>query len=245
MSLKSLFTSVNSLVCAALLLGGVPAHATEDYGKPEDPVAAEVLDVKVRTRNAAEMAYAINVVLLKDYVKKNKLDATDKEIAQLLERKQQAEAETLKQAKARQAEIQVALQSDSTPEEQRTQLENEQKFIDEMLKRAAQAKDPQRTAAEAKMAAGMIEQWKASQSLYKKYGGRVVFQQAGPEPLDAYHEFLKAAQQAGDFKIINKEFESALWGYYTDDKKHRFVPDADKDKVMSTPWWQQAPAPPR
>ena len=91
----------------------------------------------------------------------------------------------------------------------------------------------------------MIEQWKASQSLYKKYGGRVVFQQAGPEPLDAYHEFLKAAQQAGDFKIINKEFESAMWGYYADDKKHRFVPDADKDKVMSTPWWQQPPAPPR
>ena len=36
----------------------------------------------------------------------------------------------------------------------------------------------------------MIEQWKASQSLYKKYGGRVVFQQTGPEPLDAYHEYL-------------------------------------------------------
>ena len=245
MSLNRFFTTVNSLFCAALLLGAVPAHAMEDYGKPEDPVAAEVLDVKVRTRNAAEMAYAINVVLLKDYVKKNKLGATDKEVAQLLDRKKQAEAETLKQAKSRQAEIQTALQSDSVQGEQRTQLENEQKFIDEMLKRAAQGKDPQRTAAESKMAAGMIEQWKASQSLYKKYGGRVVIQQAGPEPLDAYHEFLKAAQQAGDFKILNKEFETAMWGYYADDKKHRFVPESDKDKVMSTPWWQQAPVAPR
>ena len=245
MSLKRLFTGFTALACAALMLAVMPAHAMEDYGKPEDPVAAEVLDIKVRTRNAAEMAYAINVVLLKDYVKKNKLHATDKEIAQLLERKQQAEARTLKQAKARQAEIQAALQSDSTPGEQRQQLENEQKFIDEMLKRAARPDDPQRTAAEKKMAAGMIEQWKASQSLYKKYGGRVVFQQTGPEPLDAYHEFLKSAQKAGDFKILNKDFESALWGYYTDDKKHRFVPDADKDKVMSTPWWQQAPAPTR
>ena len=98
MSLNRFFTTVNSLFCAALLLGAVPAHAMEDYGKPEDPVAAEVLDVNVRTKNAAEMAYAINVVLLKDYVKKNKLDASDKEVAQLLERKQQAEAATLKQA---------------------------------------------------------------------------------------------------------------------------------------------------
>lgn len=245
MLLKNLFKTVNSLVCAALILGGTQAYAMEDYGKPEDPVAAEALGVKIRTRNAAEMAYAINVVLLKDYVKKNKLNASDKEVAQLLEHKKQAEAKTIKQAKARQAEIQTALQSGSAEGEQRKQLENEQKFIDEMLKQAAQPEDPQRAAAEAKMAAGMIEQWKASQSLYQEYGGRVVITQAGPEPLDAYHEYLKAVYKAGNFKILNKEFESALWGYYTDDKKHRFVPDSDKDKVMSTPWWEQAPAPPR
>ena len=42
-----------------------------------------------------------------------------------------------------------------------------------------------------------------------------------------------------------KDFESALWSYYTDDKKHRFVPESEKDKVMSTPWWQLPPAPSR
>ncbi len=242
MTLKSVFTPVNLLFCAALILGSMQASAMEDYGKPQDPVVAEALGVKIRTQNASEMAYAIQVVLLKDYVDKNKLTATDKEIAQLLERKNQMDTEMLNKARERKAELQASLQSDSVQGEQRDQLENELKFIDEMLKRAEQPEDPQRTAAEKKMAAGMIEQWKASQSLYKKYGGRVAMQQSGPEPIDAYYQFLKAAEKAGEFKILNQDYEAALWGYYTDDKKHRFVPDSDKDKVMSTPWWQQPPA---
>ena len=41
--------------------GAEPAHALLHYGKPEDPGAAEELDVQLRTRHAAQMAYAINV----------------------------------------------------------------------------------------------------------------------------------------------------------------------------------------
>jgi hypothetical protein len=249
MTLKRFFTTVNTLACAVLLLGAQTAHSLDDYGKPDDPVAAEALDVKIRTKNPDEMAYAIKVVLLKDYMKNNKIRASDKEIAQVLERKKQARADIIKQAKARQAEIQTALQSDATQGEQRKKLEEEQRFIDEMLKRAAQADsqagDPKREGAEIEMAAGMIEQWKVNQSLYKEYGGRVIMQQTGPEPLDAYHEYFKAVQKAGNLKILNQEFESTMWSYFTDDKKHRFVPDSDKDKVMNTPWWQLPPAPSR
>ena len=31
-----------------------------------------------------------------------------------------------------------------------------------------------------------VRAWKINKALYKKYGGKVIFQQAGVEPLDAY-----------------------------------------------------------
>ena len=36
-----------------------------------------------------------------------------------------------------------------------------------------------------------IQAFKVNQSLYAEYGGRVLFQQAGPEPIDAYRDFLR------------------------------------------------------
>lgn len=59
------------------------------------------------------------------------------------------------------------------------------------------------------------------------------------EPLDAYHDFFKAAQKSGEFRIINKEFEPALWSYYTTDSIHTFIPESgnEKEHAINTPWW--------
>jgi hypothetical protein len=219
------------------------AQAQETYGESDSPVAAKALDVEIRTSNPDEMAYIIRQVLLVNYVKEHHLEATKAEVEQFIAKKQQADARMLKEAEARRDKDQKALESETLTDAERTQLEGELKFIDEMLKAHQGGGDPQRAAAEAQMAKALIEQWKISQSLYRQYGGRVIYQQGGAEPLDAYHEYFKAAQKSGDFTILNKDFEPAFWAYYTNDSKHKFYPENEAEQAINTQWWLLDPQP--
>ena len=91
-----------------------------------------------------------------------------------------------------------------------------------------------------------VSRWKINQALYEKYGGRVIFQQAGMEPLDAYRDFLKEQEQAGAFQIIDKQYEASFWRYFTTDSMHRFCSKEEGDAAMTTPWWliEKKPEPP-
>ena len=40
-------------------------------------------------------------------------------------------------------------------------------------------------------ARAMIRQWKLNSAVYRRYGGRIIHQQLGPEPLDAYRKYLE------------------------------------------------------
>lgn len=87
------------------------------------------------------------------------------------------------------------------------------------------------------MASGMIERWKINKSLYDTYGGRVIFQQLGPEPLDAYRQFLEARQAAGDFEILDRKVAAEFWRYFTDASMHSFFPPEEAAAVFKTPPW--------
>ena len=73
----------------------------------------------------------------------------------------------------------------------------------------------------------------------REYGGRIIFQQGGPEPLDAYRRFLEAQQRQGAFAIADKELEAAFWRYYKDDAIHSFYPtgSAEEAQAFASRWW--------
>ena len=77
-------------------------------------------------------------------------------------------------------------------------------------------------AARLEIAEAFILQWKINRALYQKYGGRIGFQQGGPEPVDAYRQFLEERQAAGDFSIENDALAAEFWRYYRDDSIHSF-----------------------
>ena len=85
----------------------------------------------------------------------------------------------------------------------------------------------------------MIERWKINRALYEEYGGRIIFQQLGPEPLDAYRTFLEERERAGDFQIDDKPLADAFWRYFTDDSIHVFMEagSAQEKKAFSVPPW--------
>ena len=89
------------------------------------------------------------------------------------------------------------------------------------------------------MGQALIRQWKINKSLYETYGGRIVYQQLGPEPLDAYRKYLEERQAAGDFSITDPEMKDAFWRYFIDDDIHDFMAPGSKDEAKAftaAPW---------
>jgi len=90
------------------------------------------------------------------------------------------------------------------------------------------------------MGRSMIRQWKLNRALYQQYGGRIIYQQLGPEPLDAYRRYLEERQAAGDFKIHDKALEEQFWRYFTDDSLHDFYEPGSEEGAFSSPPWERA-----
>lgn len=87
------------------------------------------------------------------------------------------------------------------------------------------------------MGYALIRQWKLNRQLYRQYGGRVIYQQLGPEPLDAYRQYLEERQTAGDFKIIEPRFEDEFWRYYRDTEMHDFFEPGTEESAFESPPW--------
>jgi heat shock protein HslJ len=92
----------------------------------------------------------------------------------------------------------------------------------------------------ANMAQSMIRQWKINKSLYEEYGGRIIYQQLGPEPLDAYRQYLEERRRDGAFDIEDKSLEDGFWRYFTDESIHDFMErgSADEARALSAPPWR-------
>jgi len=94
-------------------------------------------------------------------------------------------------------------------------------------------------AARAEITAAFIQQWKINRALYQQYGGRIIYQQGGPEPLDGYRKFLEESAARGDFRIANPDLEAGFWRYYRDESIHDFYKpgSAEEAKAFTDPPW--------
>jgi len=85
-----------------------------------------------------------------------------------------------------------------------------------------------------------IIRWKIDKVLFDKYGGRVRFQQTGPEPLDAYKAFLKEQEANNSFSINDAKLKEAFWAYFEPESTHHFYPDEVGKEIMSKPMWEHS-----
>ncbi len=90
------------------------------------------------------------------------------------------------------------------------------------------------------MGYAMIRQWKINRSLYQTYGGRIIYQQLGPEPLDGYRQYFEERQTAGDFTISSPAMAKGFWDYFTNESRHDFMPPGTEDEAgaFSQPPWR-------
>jgi hypothetical protein len=95
-------------------------------------------------------------------------------------------------------------------------------------------------AAREQIAVLFVRDWKIARALFERHGGRVGFQQGGPEPLDALRVLAEAAQARGDLVFSDPALEAAFWRYFRTDSIHHFYLPAEAARVFERPpWWGQ------
>ena len=83
-----------------------------------------------------------------------------------------------------------------------------------------------------------IRAWKVNKALYEKYGGRVIFQQAGYEPVDAYRALIADIEKQNEVELLDPSFRtpfSRMREYL--DMGHNYLPKAAGDEYFAKPWW--------
>lgn len=230
-----------------LSLSAAQLHAVESYGNLEDPVVAEVLGMQIRTKNPEEMQYVINQKLIQNYARQKKIEASQDDIDLYIAAMDQLTRDERKKNDARRAQIQQQLKAGSSSDVQTKQLQSELDTLETIhqydLQGEKESKQDSGAALKDKqfVARAFIEQWMINKALYQQYGGRIIFQQSGPEPLDAIHNYLKEQQQKGAFRILEKSFEAPYWEYYVTDSKHSFYKQGSEEEkqAFDKPWWLQ------
>ena len=179
------------------------------------------------------------------YAAERGIEVTPAEIDAYLARIAAVAEQDRREREARLAAIERQLAAPGLADDRRTALAAERDALAQLARDLDRgAATPQEAVEDAQarriVAAAFIRQWKINQALYREYGGRIVFQQGGPEPLDAYRRFLEDQQKRGVLTIADERLEAAFWRYYRDDAIHSFYAagSADEARAFARPWWE-------
>ena len=240
---------------AALLvmsfIAGVVWAQTDQPNAPNasNEVIAEVLGKKLAATDKDNLNVLIFGALLEQFAKENRIEPTEEELdAFVLKTEEEERQHQIKFTEDRN-KLREELKVPTLSEKERKEKEVYLQTIESILKTASEMKDQTREMEEQlrpmkrQMAYQFVRQWKINKALYAQYGGRVIFQQAGLEPLDAYRDFLKEQEQKGAFQIFDKNVEANFWRYFTNDAMHSFYSQDEGAKFINTPWWMMEELP--
>jgi heat shock protein HslJ len=218
------------------------AAAAPVLGDPAQPLAGRVLGQQVHTRDAEELRFYVLRALTDRFATAEGITVANAEIEAFVASTAAALARDRSDAVARRDALKRELAAGKLPAEGKVQVEREIASAEQLIADLAPATGTaaaQERQARAGIAAAFIRQWKINGALQRKYGGRIIFQQAGPEPLDATRRFLEAAQAAGDFAIADPALEKPFWAYYRDDARHSFYKPGSREEqaAFTTPPW--------
>lgn len=253
--------------------GGAPAASpvvalsmgsqiTEDDLKPDDRL------IQLNRTSLDEAAFAewyerarverltelVFVPLLGEFARAHAIEATPEEIGDFIDRSNRAREEAEAQFTAQKAAIEDELARASLAPSERSRLEAQLETLTTILASRSDMEERARERFgddfEARMrqidedlARQTIVAWKLNKTLFDQYGGRVVYNQDGPEPLDAYAAFLADRKKEGAFGIYDARLQAAFWDALQNESLHDFYTREESHELMKAPWWEgEAPA---
>jgi hypothetical protein len=222
------------------------AHGTPAPGAPaagaEPHAIAIVLGMKIAEKEKDNITGLIFGPLLDRFAAESKIEVTDKEIDAFLVKMEEMDRQQVVEFEQMRRKLTEDLKSTSLSDKDRKAKEDRLQTLERLIKMKSeikaqdQGKEASLVPMKRNIARQTIRTWKVNLALYQKYGGRVMFQQAGVEPVDAYRDFLKEEEKKGDFKILDRRYEAPFWKYFTDEK-HTFFSDSEGKEAINTPWW--------
>jgi len=182
--------------------------------------------------------------LIEQYVEDRNIEATDAEIQAFVRKVRETMTKQEMKWEEQRAQLVKDIQSANLTKAEKDKMTSRLETIERILNRwkeqeqRREENESEHQKIQEDIAKVFIRVWKVNKALFDKYGGRVIFQQAGPEPLDAYRKFLKEQEAKGSFQIMDERVARLFWNYYTNDKMHTFYSDEDEAaKMMAIPWW--------
>jgi hypothetical protein len=176
--------------------------------------------------------------LKEKFVKDQDISVTEEELEQFANAMSENQKIMTEQDEKRVAELKRQLENQSLSEEERKKTEGRIKSLSKALEFYAGQSEEDQKAGYRRLGRSEVERWKINKALYEQYGGKVIWQQAGIEPVERYRLFLEEHQKKGDFEIFDKQLNAEFWEYFT--RKH--PAEVSKNKIdFSKPWWMQRP----
>lgn len=230
-----------AIFVVTLLVAGVLsfAEANQPSVSPNTDIIAAVLRKKLTINDKDNLNGLILGALLEEFAKENKIEPTEKELnAFIIKMEEKKKQHRIKFEQDRE-KLLKELKSTALSVQDRKKKESQLETIERILKADCQVKEQTKGMEEQwrPIAQQVIRMWKVNKALYAKYGGRVIFQQAGVEPIDTYRDFLREEEKKGTFQIFDKNYDTSFWRYFTNDAMHTFYSKEDGAKFINIPWW--------
>jgi hypothetical protein len=240
---------------ALLLLMNLAAGVVYAQTSPQEiknmnkDVIAEVLGKKITVENKNDFDGLIINALLEQFEMENNLKPTAEELDTFIMKQEEREKQHQLQFEKQKSRLLTKLKVNTLSEQERKEKESELQTTESYLMSAQMNKEKWKGQEEQiriitrDLAQKFVKMWKINKALYAKYGGRVIFQQVGAEPVDAYRDFLKEQEKKGAFQFIDKTYEASFWRYFTNDAIHSFYKKAEGARFINTPWWMMEQPP--
>ncbi len=214
-----------------------------------DPKAFEEWYQRARIAKLTELVF---VPLLGEFGRENNISASDAEIDEFINEAETAKREAETQFVQQRASILVELDRTSLAPSERSRLESQLETLNSILDSKADMEKRARErfgeeyqsrmrAIDETNARQTIVAWKLNKKIFDEFGGRVVFLDDGPEPLEAYADFLAEKKRDGVFGIYDAELQAAFWDYFQSENLHSFYTPEESHEIMKQPWWERRP----
>ena len=213
-----------------LLLAPLPVAGQAGQGEEAKPVAV-ILGKPVyeedlgppgeRERRFEGMLWT---AVFEDYARSRDVRPTAAEIDSLYEDLERTAQESAARWREQAVSLRRELDSPDLDAERRAAIEVNLRMLEgliasedrvaELRQEEGEVEETVRSAESRRVAEQWARRWKLNQALFREYGGHVIFQQAGLEPLDAFRELLEDYAERGAFTIHDPVLEKAAWRYF-------------------------------
>lgn len=214
--------TVGSVYGKAVTAGDVGLTGAVDTG-----VRFDARDT-VRWKLMGRIMTAFGGPVLDRFVRRQEIEATADEIVKFESNLRKSRERSLREGEARLVQLNEALAATNLSDEERAKLKEEQAMYEKLV-----ASMSERRGAEVsgELARVFIVAWKIERALHREYGGRVIFQQAGPEALDARRRLFEEAEKKGEIKFDDPGVRDLF--YYYANMRHTVI-DAE---ALERPWF--------